>query len=80
MGLTVAEFDAKVEELKGKSPADVDKVLGKPPHSSTGGKTILCYEYEGVKDPSSGKLSIQSSFCFNNGVLAGNGAEPSHQF
>lgn len=80
MGLTVDEFNSKVEQLRGKSPADADKVLGKPPHSSTGGKSILCYEYEGVKDPSSGKLSIQSSFCFTNGILGGAGSEPSHQF
>ena len=83
MGKTVDEFDKAVENLYGKSPEEVAKVLGKPNEYSKGGvlnngDSFDCFGYEGVKDPITGKLSRGTSICFLNDKLVAK--RPSHSF
>lgn len=81
MGYTVAEFDAAVEKLYGKSPEEVSKVIGKPlqySQSNDGGHSFGCFGYEGIKDPITGKLSRATTICFLDGKLKAE--KPSYSF
>ena len=77
MGKTVDEFDKAVENLYGKSPEEVAKVLGKPEYLDLNSNNTY-FKYEGVKDPITGLLSSQSTITFTDNKL--NAEKPTHGF